>query len=470
MKHPLVVMKNHRIPLVKVKAIGGDSFDNIEDVVRFVEQNNPQLGKSVREKYNKSSESVANIRQVPIVERHLASYPAKLAKWKKAIENGEKLKAVFFVTSTSMFAARPLFDAMASDATFDPFICVVPDKRLREKMMQKMEDTETELSAIYGSDRLIIVRPEELHIWPEVTADAAIAVFSLPYTVSPFRYTPRYAVGRDFLAINVNYGFYRSIYDHYITMQQNFAWFWKSFVECDENLKEYAEHSILHGSNSDVVGYIKMDALAQVPIASNPSQRKKILIAPHHSVEGGANEILALSNFTRYAEYFHELPTRYPEIDFIFRPHPFLFVELSKPRQWGKDRVDGFIATMKSMPNVIWSDGGDYFREFAESDACIQDCGSYLVEYFYTKKPCCYMLKSPDDIEQKFAPLGKKCLENCYIAYDTAAIEDFIRSVVVGGNDPKKEAREKFADSIMVNYPHAANIALEHIKRDIMKG
>ena len=113
---------------------------------------------------------------------------------------------------------------------------------------------------------------------------------------------------------------------------------------------------------------------------------------------------------------------------------------------------------------MIWSDGGDYFREFAESDACIQDCGSYLVEYFYTGKPCCYMLKSPADVNAKFAPLGKECLANCYIAYDTAAIERFVADVVVGGKDPKREARAAFAKRIMVNYPRAAEVALAHIK------
>ena len=39
---------------------------------------------------------------------------------------------------------------------------------------------------------------------------------------------------------------------------------------------------------------------------------------------------------------------------------------------------------------------------------------------------------------------------------------------MIGGNDPKKEAREEFADQIMVNYPHAAEAALAAIKKDIL--
>ena len=208
-----------------------------------------------------------------------------------------------------------------------------------------------------------------------------------------------------------------------------------------------------------------MDRLAR--IAPVPHERKRILVAPHHSVEGGTNKMLSLANFIRYADFFLQLPDKYPEIDFVFRPHPFLFQIMSRPKLWGPRRVAAYVEKLKDKPNVIWSDGGDYFREFAESDGCIQDCGSYLVEYLYTGKPCCYMLKSPKDIEEKFAPLGQKCLEHCYIAYDTGAIDAFIRDVVVAGRDPKMDARKAFAKTIAVNYPNAAQVALDHIKKDL---
>ena len=182
-------------------------------------------------------------------------------------------------------------------------------------------------------------------------------------------------------------------------------------------------------------------------------------------MEDGTNAELSLANFERYAEYFMRLPDRFPEVDFTFRPHPFLLKIISNPLRWGAEKANAYFAELKAKHNVAWSDGGDYFAEFAASDACIQDCGSYLVEYFYTKKPCCYMLKSPDDIGAKFAPLGKKCLANCYISYDTDAIDAFIRDVVVSGRDPMKGQREAFADSIMVNYPRAAQAAIEEILR-----
>ena len=67
------------------------------------------------------------------------------------------------------------------------------------------------------------------------------------------------------------------------------------------------------------------------------------------------------------------------------------------------------------------------------------------------------MLHSEKDIDEKFAPLGQKCLSNCYLAYDKAAIRDFMEEVVIKGNDPKKGVRQKFArEEIMLNYPNVS--------------
>jgi hypothetical protein len=121
---------------------------------------------------------------------------------------------------------------------------------------------------------------------------------------------------------------------------------------------------------------------------------------------------------------------------------------------------------MKGNSNVIYSEKGDYFEEFAKSDALIDDCGSYLVEYFYTKRPQCYLLKTPSDIQSKFVELGQKCLSNCYIAYEEKEILAFIENVVINGNDPKRESRIQFAENeVMYNYPNVAMAIINELKQ-----
>ena len=78
------------------------------------------------------------------------------------------------------------------------------------------------------------------------------------------------------------------------------------------------------------------------------------------------------------------------------------------------------------------------------------------------------MLKSEKDIDEKFAPLGKQCLENCYVAYNEKAITDFIDNVVIKGNDTKKEQREKFAkEVVMYNYPNASKSIVHYCLKKI---
>ena len=212
--------------------------------------------------------------------------------------------------------------------------------------------------------------------------------------------------------------------------------------------------------------YSKMDSYIETQV--NPNERKTIMIAPHHSVEGGFNDTLGLSNFYNYADLFLNLPKMYPDVDFIFRPHPALFLLLANKRYWGQAKVDEYLNKMCANSNVQYSTKGDYFIDFAISDAIIQDCGSYLVEYFYTLKPHCYMLKSEKDIEEKFSPLGKQCLANCYIAYDEKSILNFIDEVVLNENDTKKQKREKFAkEVVMHNYPNVCEMIVKNIEKSL---
>lgn len=405
----------------------------------------------------------------PAWETLKVQYDATALRIAVKLRGGGVAKVVFFVTNGAMFPARTLFEVMLEDVSFDPVIVVIPDLRWPGlDVLSEMDRCKADLSETFPSDRIAMARKDEHGRWVDVLDGADIVCYPLPYDdLSAACYGPAHAVGRDFLPVCVNYGYYRSIYDRRVMGARSYAYMWKAFFECSATVDEYVRYGIVGGRNADLCGYVKMDALYRWMSRRGPSDRKRILVAPHHSVVGGANLSLSLSNFIRYADYFLALPERFPEIDFIFRPHPFLFKIMRQVWQWGNTRTDRYIAAMKAKPNVIWSDGGDYFREFAESDACIQDCGSYLVEYFYTKKPCCYMLKSPEDIEEKFAPLGKKCLENCYIAYDTDAIDSFIRDVVIGGDDPKKASREELADTVMVNYPDASRVAISHIIESI---
>ncbi len=463
-KRPLALMRDFGVPVVKAKALAGDMADDRRAVLAFIQKSNPALAAAIP-----PAPPPRDYGALPRLREQLwDSFAEKAARIADKAKKGIPLQARFLVSSASMFPARPLFDAMRRDKAFDARIFVIPDMRgLSREPSVGRQACRTALGRDYPPECFVEGEPDDLGLWPDILEDADIVCFPSPYDLSCFRFNPHYAVGRNFLPIHVNYGFYRSLYDRELMERQNYAYFWKAFFECGATAGEYAAHSLLKGANAEVVGYVKMDALATAEPWPRNGNRKRVLIAPHHSVEGGANDTLSLSNFQRYADFFLALPARHPELDFVFRPHPFLFAILSHPAKWGRTRVEDWTARMKAHPNVRWNDEGDYFPAFASCDAIVQDCGSYLVEWFYTGKPCCYMLKAPSDIEAKFAPLGRECLSHCSLAYNEADIEAFLRDVVENGNDPKAAARETFRKTVMVNYPHAADAALAAIKRDL---
>ena len=79
------------------------------------------------------------------------------------------------------------------------------------------------------------------------------------------------------------------------------------------------------------------------------------------------------------------------------------------------------------------------------------------------------MLKRKTDIDEKFSYLGKKCLNHCYIAYSKKDISNFIENVIILDNDIKKEKRDEFSKKeIMINFPHATDTVISHIKKELL--
>ena len=389
-----------------------------------------------------------------------------VSRLREKMGRGEPLECLFLVASAAMFPARPLLDAMLRDGAFRPRIAVIPDLRWPDRdPIAPMERCEAELGEAYPGVLLPPVRPDAGGQWPDLLSPADFAVYPSPYNLSDFHYNPRWSRGRPFLGLYVNYGYPCTAFALSVLGLRNYAYFWKVFLETDDALRYYRQMSPIGGVNGVVAGAVKMDALAGFP--ANATGRKRVLIAPHHSVEGGLNESLALSNFLRYADYFAALPNRYPDLDFILRPHPFLFLVLAGAGFWGEERCRKWKDTWLAHPNALWSEGGDYMREFAASDAIVQDCSSFLMEYVFTGKPCCYMLKSPTDISRKFLSNGQECLEYSYLAYRAEDIDAFLQDVVARGRDAKAEGRAAFAKRLMLHHPHAADAALRLVRHSL---
>ena len=377
--------------------------------------------------------------------------------------SGSVVNIAFVVITPSMFPGRPLLKALANNQRFRVNVIVIPDLRYGLENARKIQHEAVEAVAKLGySPTVAPIDLQDDDVDLRLLAD--VLFLPMPYDVSHEKYNLKNIINLGILPAMINYGFFRSIYDReFLIARPMYSFYWKVYVETEYNLREFKNHSLISGCNTVLVGYCKMDEYQEG--GAKDGKRKTVLIAPHHSVEGSYNEILGLSNFLKYAEFFSRLPDSYPQLDFIFRPHPSLFLQLSDENYWGKLKVAAYIKNLKSKTNLVYSDTAEYFDDFSSSDAMIQDCGSYLVEYLYTFKPQCYMLKSPEDIGAKFVELGQKCLGHNYISYNEDQIINFIENNIIAGYDPKKNGREIFAkEEVMINHPNVAGAIVLHLE------
>ncbi len=462
-KYTYSLLSEYNYPLIKIKVLQGSTHESPDEIIRYIESVNPELAELVKANTYKKKQSLkhrkGNLNKYSLYGQY-SNYINN-----KALSGG-KVRIVFLVSNSSMFPGRLLMERMLEDHRFHVLLYIVPDKRFgQEKMISGLSDAYIELKKEYPFAKLAVdVKNDQIIEYKDVVKYADLVCYPSPYDLSFSYYNPPYAAELGIPSIHINYGFFRSKYDRDIYGKDNYNNFWRVFLETPLNYEEYAQYGYCDASNAVLTGYSKMDELSKYQCEQNTRERKRIIIAPHHSVEGGTNKILSLSNFQRYADFFLQLPQDYPEIDFVFRPHPMLFTVLRRKNQWGNEKVDQYLEQILSYSNVTYSTEGNYLKEFAESDGIIQDCGSFLVEYLYTDKPCCYMLKSPEDIESKFSELGKKCLENCYIAYNEIDIREYLDNVILQDIDYKKVQRHEYMHKeVMVNYPFATEKVYEHI-------
>ncbi len=403
--------------------------------------------------YGEYTDSIKLSRHYDMLKKH----------FKRKIEKGEKLRVAFYVLFDAIFPGKPLYKLMLKDDLFEPFIVVIPNtaksvKHLIEQMESNYLSLSKEFESVYKA-----YTPKKGMI--DFSDKADLICFSNPYDHSTYEfYTMRYTITKSILPFVMSYGIYSDNYAKkyvYNLALHNSAW--KIFLDTKEQVSDFTQLTDEKGTNVVLTGYGKMDALNDY--MPRVGTRKKIIIAPHHTV---ANPSFPLSNFLEYASFFLILPKVYPEIDFVFRPHPLLFINLVTENFWSQDEVDTYIERISSYANVEYQAGGDYLETFVQSDALIHDCSSFMLEYLYTDKPACFMVKNKEILAEIYTPFGLEALAQHEFAYVKNDIIEFINNTVIGGIDRKKEQRGIFVqEELKINFPHASEKILEHIKEEL---
>ena len=404
-------------------------------------------------------------RELPVIR---ARYAAHLRNLRDRLAHGERIRVSFLICDDAMFTGESVFLKMKDDPRFDCSISVAPRvTRGADFLRETLAKTVKSLSAKYGDAVRSLYDPETK---TAETLDADLVFSTILYEDQTLPdYTTEHLSMRSLVSI-LYYGYgglFRSN-EKKTPFLPNIVFSWRYFVSNEATRQMSLARNPLLTDCIQAVGYTKMDRLevekakvaASRATAGNVTRRKKVILSPHHTIDKAADG-LALSTFLQHAELYLKLPEMFPEIDFVFRPHPLLFVRLAMPKWWGEERTEAYRAKLTSFPNVEFQQGGDYFATFADSDALIHDCGSFLAEYFYTGKPQCYLLESPKTIEEQFLPFSRRLLDYAHRAFTGEEIVSFIRTVVLEGKDDEKAARDAFAArEVCVNHPHATDAVI----------
>ena len=376
-------------------------------------------------------------------------YNPSHSKIKRIIKKRVKANACFVISSLPMWRLQDLYDLLSKDSRFNATILLVPflnnEEAQRRKSLKELEDFFKSRKYHYH-----IYNPDTIHSFLKETKIDIFFYQQLYSDIYPEPIEINHHL--DKLIGYIPYGMITIKAEWiYNTRYTNLAW--KLFYPTQMHLKYAREHSFNKAKNVVVVGEpnAKRYLTAHNSYPWKPQHNnhvKKVIWAPHYSVSGG---YLQRSSFLWMADIMKEVVRQYEgSIQFVLKPHPRLMSELYNHPDWGKEKTDTYYELWNSGVNTQ-IETGEYIDLFMTSDAMIHDCGSFTAEYLYTKKPVLFASIDIKDVSSNLDYFGSECLKCHYWGSSKEDLMLFLNERVLGGDDPLREARQKFYDQVLIN-------------------
>lgn len=381
----------------------------------------------------------------------------------KKVENkikssGRKtLNFAAYVMYDTDFGIDRMFREMIDDYRWNPMIVIIPDVlRGKENQLDVYKKTYLFFRNKYGQEYVVKGwNPKTNHFY-DYLDNFDVVYYSNPYDAMAHKvHRIEYARKKDVLPFYITYG-YEIGREPTLERLNSFALnsLWRVFTDTRYSYDDYKRYQIIKGDNVVLSGYTKMDNFDVIP---KKNIRKKILITSHHTV---SMKSLPLSNFLKYYGLFLKLPELFPDYDFVFRPHPLLFVTLRNNGIWSQNQIDNYISDLKSC-GIEYSNGGEYFELFNECDAIINDCGSFTIEWLFTGKPGCF-IKNSKLKKSQLTSLMYNALSQYCIVHNESEIIDFLHRIK-DIDTLNCKMNSWVSKNIAINYPNASKYVIDEI-------
>lgn len=400
----------------------------------------------------------------------------------------EKIKIVFIAISAAEWASEQIYRRLKADDRIECYVVVSPMldrdlERRREAYRQTIEFFTNNGYDVRGSAN------QEFNgctSWEELGGIPDIVIRTTTWD---------WLLAEEYRIVNlplqcmncyIPYGMYTvdstdgSYVKKYVYNKEIVNMMWRIYIDSPKNLEGYQEYSLLHGKNVRYSGYVKMDyfyngkewneteikKLWKIPKGIEHKDIKKVIIAPHHAIEGHAG--IKFSTFTENAYFLLQLAQKYcNKVSFIFKPHPNLGVRAVEAGFFESyEAYDAYLEQWNLLPNAKVVQEDDYLRYFDTSDGMIMDSASFIGEYMYADKPLLFLRREG----QAFNRLGQRLLEADYLVggNDYSGIEKFLCDVILDNKDILKPLRHEIFKQELDYVEKNKCFASEYIYRDIV--
>ena len=412
--------------------------------------------------------SIINIRRTIIENYLIKTQPKRHQKALEIIRKKKKIKVFFFLINTDTWKYDSVFWVLNENPLFEPTLVICPfttkgnDFLLNEfeksisfcikngykyiEGYNKATGISLDIKKVFKPDIVFFTNPN--------------ALTSKEFLISNFRNT---------LTCYITYSFRISTYYSYEYNATLLNLVWINFCETTFHKELSTLYARNKGINTIVTGYPQFDNFGggskKVIWKPQEKKKKKIIWAPHWTIEGFQNTSHNWACFLDYADTFLLIAEDYKdEIQLAIKPHPFLRSILEGDNLWGIERTNQYFSKWEQLENcqiVV----GDYVDLFIDSDALIHDSGGFMAEYLLLNKPLAYTLNDRD-LEVGLNDFGKQLIKFHEIIKNKKELDTFLINVINENDDLKIKKNDFVKNNFIIEGKKASqNIVNEILKR-----
>lgn len=469
--------------LVIVATRESDQDDVLDILNEFRFKNVVCVSKQLYTKLKIENRKISGELRLEVMQYSL-NHQIKLEYLREKIAKGEKARVVFLSHESSVWGAQSLYQAMLESSVFEPCVVVFNKKdKINPNWKSETERNKTVFEN-FGYQTYTIYEGDYVDDLEKLKPDIVFIDYPNAFSKAAETTVRSDILNWKYLTCYVPYGclMANSFYYHYEAI--NTRKFWKFFLDTRYSFKRSISEADFNGGNTVLSGYPKLDEYFIENNTSNIPEKLKngkpiVIYAPHWSI-GVSNRY---STFHLYGEFFLSLVKKFPEINFVFKPHPQLGNQIKRIDEqktcnsvvrekyehlMGYQEYLEYVKEWGNLPNGVFVNTGDYISLFKESACMITDCGSFIGEWAISGKPCLYLV-NPDKPRpfEGYTEVAQKILQQYYLCYNEEEIISSFNEVVLNGNDYKSEGRKKVVESDFVNLGCAGKFICEYLEKEL---